>query len=122
MLTNVKHCCFFIPHHLKKCGVLCYTRRKKIAFEGPSVQTLFPGSIFQHLLTNFLQTLYMFISGMSCLGLKMGKLCQISTELWLLIYVKILFPGSYLEHLLTKFLQTCCRVHIGKKWSGIEDG
>ena len=35
----------------------------------------------------------------------MGKFCQISTELWPLIYVKILFQ-DYLEHLLTYFLQT----------------
>ena len=33
----------------------------------------------------------------------MGKFCQISTELWPLIYVKISFPGLYLEHLLTDF-------------------
>ena len=40
----------------------------------------------------------------------MGTFCQISTELWPLIYVKILFPGSYLEHLLTDFLQTLYRI------------
>ena len=39
----------------------------------------------------------------------MGKFCQISTELWPLIYVKILFPDSCLEHLLTDFLQTLYR-------------
>ena len=39
----------------------------------------------------------------------MGKFCQISTELWPLIYVKILFPDSYLEYLLTDFLQTLYR-------------
>ena len=27
----------FIPCHFKKCGVLCYTLRKKFAFECPSV-------------------------------------------------------------------------------------
>ena len=43
----------FIPRHLKKCGVLCYTLQKKFAFECPSVRlsvrpsvsVSFPGSI-----------------------------------------------------------------------------
>ena len=39
----------------------------------------------------------------------MGKFCQISTELWPLIYEKISFPDSYLRHLLTDFLQTLYR-------------
>ena len=47
----------------------------------------------------------------------MGKFCQISTELWPLIYVRILFPDSYLEHILTDFLQTLYR----KEWFGIEN-
>ena len=52
----------------------------------------------------------------------MGKLCQISTELWPLIYVKILFPGSYLEHLLTKFLQTCYEFILGRSGLGLKMG
>ena len=39
----------------------------------------------------------------------MGKFCQISTELWPLIYVKNLFLGSILSILLTDFLQTLNR-------------
>ena len=31
------------------------------------------------------------------MGLKVGKFCQISTELWPLIYIKILFPGLILS-------------------------
>ena len=34
--------------------------------------------------------------GRSDLGLKMSKFCQISTELWPLIYVKISFKDSIL--------------------------
>ena len=83
--------CFFIPCHFKKCGVLCYTLRKKFAFEcrsiRPSISALFPCSM-----TNFLQTLYS--SGRSGLRLKMGKFRQISTELWPLIYFKISFLCS----------------------------
>ena len=39
----------------------------------------------------------MFIPRRSGLGLKMGKFCQICTELWPLIYVIILFPDSILS-------------------------
>ena len=38
----------------------------------------------------------------------MDKFCQISTELWPMIYIKILF-SDYFGHLLTDFLQTLCR-------------
>ena len=65
----------FIPRHLKKCRVLCYTLQKKFAFECPSVrlsvrpsvrlsvclsvrQRFVSGLYLEHLLTDFLQTLY----------------------------------------------------------------
>ena len=61
----------FIPRHLKKCGVLCYTLQKKFAFECPSVrpsvrlsvclsvrQRFVSGLYLEHLLIDFLQTLY----------------------------------------------------------------
>ena len=46
---------FFIPRHLKKVrGIMLYPP-KKIAFECPSVVS---GLYLEHLLTDFLQTLY----------------------------------------------------------------
>ena len=60
--------------------------------------------------------------GRSGLGLKMGKFCQICTELWPLIYVKILFPGSILSIYRRIFFKLCIGVHTKKEWSGIEDG
>ena len=59
---------------------------------------------------------------MSDLGLKMGKFCQISTELCPLIYIKILFPNSILSIYLPIFFKLCIGVHIKKEWFGIEDG
>ena len=47
----------------------------------------------------------------------MGKFCQISAELWPLIYVKIVFPGSILSIFLQTFV--CIGVHIRKEWFGI---
>ena len=52
----------------------------------------------------------------------MGKFCQISTELWPLIYVKISFPGSILSIYGPIFIKRCIGVCSMKEWSGIEDG
>ena len=61
----------FYTSPLKKCGVLCYTLKKKFAFECPSVRlSVYPsvrlsvrqrfvsGLYLEQLLTDFLQTLY----------------------------------------------------------------
>ena len=95
-------CAFVIPRHLKKCGVLCYTLQNIFAFECSSVrlsvrQRIVSGLYLEHLLTDFVHILYETISGRSGLGLKMGKFCQISTDLWPLVYAKISFPGSILS-------------------------
>ena len=56
------------------------------------------GLYLEHLLTIFFPNFALeFISGRSDLGLKMGKLCQISTESWPVIYFKIECPGSVLS-------------------------
>ena len=52
----------------------------------------------------------------------MGKFCQMSTELWPLIYVKISFPGSILSIYLPIFFKLCIGVRTMKAWFGIEDG
>ena len=52
----------------------------------------------EHLLTNFLQTLYKssYQEGV-VLGLKMSKFCQLSTDLWSFIYVTILLLHGLLS-------------------------
>ena len=55
------------------------------------------------------------------MGLKMGKFCLISTELWPLIYVKILFLDSVLSIYRPIFFKLCIRVHIRKERFGIEN-
>ena len=52
----------------------------------------------------------------------MGKFCQINTELWPLIYVKILFPGSILSICRPIFFKLCIGANIRREWFGIEDG
>ena len=51
----------------------------------------------------------------------MGKFCQISTELWPLIYVKILFQVSNLSIYRPVFFKLCIGVHIRKESFAIED-
>ena len=63
-----------------------------------------------------------FVSGRSGLESKMGKACQICTELWPLIYVKFSLPGSILEMFWSIFFKLCIVVHIKKEWFWIEDG
>ena len=47
---------------------------------------------------------------------------EISTELWPLIYIKISFPASVLCIYRPIFFKMCIKVHMRKKWFGIEDG
>ena len=55
----------FIPRHLKKCGVLCYTLQKicvrvsvRLSVCLSVRQRFISGLYLEHLLTDFLQTLY----------------------------------------------------------------
>ena len=99
---------------------------QKIAFVRLSVclsvrpcvcQRFVSGLYLEHLLTNFLQTLYRkFISGRSGLRLNMGKFRQTNTELLPLIYVKI----PFLAHLFTNFLLTLNRSSYRKEWFRVE--
>ena len=52
----------------------------------------------------------------------MGKFNEISTELWSLIYVEISFPASVLCIYRPIIFKLCIKVHMRKKWFGIEDG
>ena len=45
----------------------------------------------------------------------MGNFCQISIELWHLIYDTISFPGAILS------IKLCKGVHILKVWFGVVD-
>ena len=66
--NNTCNCKIIIPRHLKKCGVLCYTLQKNLRSSvrpsvRPSVclsvrQRFVSGLYLEHLLTDFLQTLY----------------------------------------------------------------
>ena len=51
----------------------------------------------------------------------MGILCQISIELWPLIYVTISFPGAILSICRPICFKLCEGVHIWKVWFGIVD-
>ena len=64
-------------------------------------------------MTVFLQTLYRsaYQEGV-VLGLKLSKFCQLSTELWPLIYVTISFLGSILSIFIPIFFKLCKGVHI----------
>ena len=55
-----------------------------------------------------------FISGRSCLGLKMNKFRLTSTELWPMIYIKISFPASVLCIYQPIFFKLCIKVQIRK--------
>ena len=52
----------------------------------------------------------------------MGKVRQISTEVWPLIYVRNWFSLSIFGISLQKFFKLCMRVDIGKECLGIADG
>ena len=84
-----------IPSHFKKCGVSCFTIYSKNCVRvsvRPSVSASFSlsaGNIFNH----FLQTCYE-SWGRSVLGLHMGKLWQISTEVLPLMDVRNWFSLS----------------------------
>ena len=54
--------------------------------------------------------------------MKMGNFCQISTELWHLIYYTISFRGSILSICRPIYFKLCKGVHIWKMWFGIVDG
>ena len=51
----------------------------------------------------------------------MGNFCQISTELWHLIYDTISFPGAILSICRPICFKLCKGVHIWKVWFGIVD-
>ena len=52
----------------------------------------------------------------------MGKFCQISTELWHLIYDTISFPGAIILSICRPICFKLCKgVHIWKVWFGIVD-
>ena len=63
-----------------------------------------------------------FIFGRRGFGLQMGKFCQISTELWPLIYAKILLLLSILSIYRPVFIRLCKGAHFCKEWFGIIDG
>ena len=87
-----------IPGHLKKFGILYYTLKQNICIRvsvHPSFHQCFVSGLYlEHLWTDFIQTLYI---RKEWSGIEVGKFCQISTELWPLIYVIISFPGFILS-------------------------
>ena len=79
----------------------------------------------EHLLTNFLQTLYRssyYLFKKERFGIEMGKFCQISTVMALDV-CKNFVSGLYFGHLLTNFLLTLYRsLYQEVVGFGIEDG
>ena len=130
----------FIPHHFKKCRVLCYTLHSKnyvwvsvCLYICPSVGPPACPSVrpsahrFHYLLGAFFNQfssnlIWEFILGRSVLSLQMGKFWQISTELRPLINVWNWFSLSIFGIPLPIFFKLGMRVDIVKECSRIADG
>ena len=128
----------FIPHHFKKCGLLCYTLHSKNCFRVSVLQSVcltvclsvcpsvcqcsfhsLLGAFFNQFSSNLLLGL---ILKRSVLGLEMGKFWQISTELRPFIDVRNCFSLSIFGIPLPVFFKLGMRVDIVKECSGIADG
>ena len=118
----------FIPCHLKKCGVLCYTLHSKNAFECPSVRlyvsvsasfSFSAGSIFKQI---FFKLAIKVDIGKECPGISDRWIMANKYRVTALDWRKKMFFTLYLWHSFTDFCKLGIRVDIVNECSGIADG